>query len=109
MDDYLIDRKFLAEFVDNLIKQKPTATDNDNDIDAIREKAIRELDDKIGMAIFGKFTKEQNEEYNRILDDDNLGSDAIASFFDKIGLNPSEIVTQTMEEYGKDFLGGKND
>lgn len=108
MDDYLIDKQELGKFVDSLIEQKPSLASGAEEINEIREKAIKDLDDRIGMAIFGKFTKEQNEEFNQILDDVNSGPEAIAEFFNRIGLDVKSITSETAEQFGKEFLGGNN-
>ena len=67
MDNTLIDRETLGQFVDELIKKKPLPTENPEEINTLREKSITALDDKIGTAIFSQFTQEQNIEFNRML------------------------------------------
>ena len=53
MDNLLIDRETLGRFVDELIKKKPLAVGNPEELNALREESIKALDDRIAMAIFG--------------------------------------------------------
>ena len=70
MDNYLIDRETLGKFVDELIKQKTLSADLVEDSGALREQTIKDLDDQIAHAVFGRFTKEQNAKFNQLLDND---------------------------------------
>lgn len=107
MDNYFIDRETLSELVDGLIKKKPLAVDNTEELDKIREEAIASLDDKIVAALFGNLTEEQDTELNRLLDSD-ASEDEYQEFFDKIGLDMEKIITNTMEQFAQEFLGGQN-
>ena len=71
MENTLIDREMLGQFIDELIKKKPLQVNSTEELNKMREDSIKTLDDKIGMAIFGKLTNEQNAELNQLLDDDN--------------------------------------
>ena len=108
MDDYLIDRQTLSQFVDALIKKKALPVDNPEELNSVREDAIKSLDDKIGLAVFGGLTEEQNTEFNQMLDR-NAAEDEYESFFNRIGLNVEETITNTMKTFAEDFLGGQNE
>ena len=109
MDKYLIDRETLGKFVDELIKRKALPVDNPEELNTLREESIKSLDDKIGLAIFGNLTDEQNTEFNQLLDRTDAEESDYESFFDKIGLNVEQTITDTMNAFGEEFLaGGQN-
>lgn len=108
MNDYLIDRETLGEFVDELIKKQALAVDDTDELNRKREEAIKALDDKIGVAVFGQFTQEQYREFDQMLDRDETTKEDYQAFFDKIGLNLEETITNAMQEFAQEFLGGKN-
>lgn len=109
MNDYLIDRETLGKFVDELIKNKALPVATTEDLNDLREQTIRELDDQIANAVFGKFTNEQNEEFNRLLDDDNTTEEDFGNFFANIGFDLDQIISSTMKQFATDFLkGGQN-
>ena len=108
MDNLLIDRETLGRFVDELIKKKPLAVNNPEELNALREKSIKELDDKIALAIFGSLNEQQNEELNQLLDRPNTSETEFQQFFEKNGLNVEEAVTNTVRVFGREFLGGEN-
>lgn len=110
MDNTLIDRQILGQFVDELIKQKPLPVNGAEELNSLREESIKALDDKICNAVFGRLTPEQDEELNDILD---LGEDSseevFRNFFQNAGLNVEDIITNTMKEFATEFLGGQNE
>lgn len=109
MNDYLIDREVLEKFVDELIGKKTLPVDNIEELNNLREKSVKELDDKIGMAIFGEFTQAQNEEFNQLLDQNNENPDTYREFFAKHNINIEKITLDTMEAFAQEFLGGQNE
>ena len=108
MDDYLIDRQTLGQFVDALIKKKALPVDNPEELESVREDAMKSLDDKISLAVFGRLSEEQNIEFNQMLDR-NASEDEYESFFNRIGLNVEETITNTMKAFAEGFLGGQNE
>ncbi|MBR3122212.1 hypothetical protein IKF28_02080 [Candidatus Saccharibacteria bacterium] len=109
MDDYLIDRQTLGQFVDGLIKKKALPVNSPEELNNIREEAIKSLDDRIGLAIFGSFTPEQNEEFNRMLDRDDADENDYSNFFERIGLNINQKIGETLKAFGEEFLAeGQN-
>lgn len=108
MDDYLIDRQTLGQFVDALIKKKALPVDNPEELESVREDAMKSLDDKISLAVFGRLSEEQNTEFNQMLDR-NASEDEYESFFNRIGLNVEETITNTMKAFAEGFLGGQNE
>lgn len=109
MDNYLIDREILSSLVDELIKKKPLAVNDTEELNKLRESAISSLDDKIGTAIFSQFTREQNEEYHRLIDREDATEQDFADFFSNAGIDLEQTITGTMQEFAKEFLGGDNE
>lgn len=109
MDNYLIDRETLSQFVDELIKKKPLPVNTAEELANLREEQIKSLDDQIGDAVFGRFTDEQSREFNQMLDRNEEDPEAFEEFFNRIGLDVEKIIYDTMESFGRKFLeGSKN-
>ena len=108
MDNLLIDRETLGRFVDELIKKKPLAVNNPEELNALREESIKNLDDRIALAIFGGLNEQQNAELNQLLDRPDTSETEFQQFFEKNGLNVEEAVTNTVRVFGREFLGGEN-
>lgn len=108
MEEYLMDRETLGKFVDELIKKKALPVNNPAELNDLREKAMRSLDDKIGIAIFGRLTEEQNTEINQLMDSGTEDPNVFNDFFKKSGINIEQIMTDTMQGFAKEFLGGQN-
>ena len=106
--NYLIDRETLGNFIDELIKNKPLSVNSTEELNAFREKSMRELDDQIATAIFGSLTDEQGAELDHLLDSDAGSEQPYQDFFNKIGLDIEKITTDTMQTYAANFLGGQN-
>ena len=108
MDNYLVDRGTLEQFVDELIKKKPLPVDNAEELNKLREDSIKALDDKIGVAIFGSLSDEQNEELRQILERDDGSSDEYEEFFKRAGIDIEKIISETGQKFAEEFLGGQN-
>ena len=105
MENYLIERETLAEFVDSLIAKKTQPIEN---LDALREESIRKLDNQITQAMFGSLTKKQLDELNIMLDQDETDDQAFQDFFNRAGVNLEGVVKKAMQDFGQEFLGGEN-
>lgn len=108
MDNYLIDRETLGQFVDGLMKKKPLPANTPEELNALREESIKTLDDEIGMAIFGNLTTPQLEEFNQILDRGEESPEVFQNFFQTAGINLQDVISNTMTTFSKQFLGGEN-
>ena len=109
MDNYLIDRVTLGKFVDELIKNKTLSAGSVENLDALREQTIKDLDDQIAKAVFGRFTKEQNAEFNQLLDNDATTEEDYEKFFNDIGFDLDVIIPDAMKQFATNFLeGGEN-
>lgn len=108
MNDYLIDRETLSKFVDELIKNKALPVATADGLNDLREKAIEDLDDQISTAIFGQFTESQDEEYHQLLSREDATEQDFADFFAKNGLDIEQTITDAMQTFAKEFIGGQN-
>lgn len=109
MDNYLIDRETLGQFVDELMKKKPLPANTPEELTTLREQTIKSLDDKIGMAIFGSLATPQLEELNQILDRGEESPEVFQNFFQNAGVDLQKTIGDTMTTFGKQFLGGRNE
>ena len=108
MNDYLMDQETLGKFVDELIKNKTLPVENTEELSALREKSMKELDDRIADAIFGSLTDEQATELEQILDRDDGTEQPYQEFFNRIGLDLEKITADAMQAFAQEFLGGQN-
>ena len=108
MNNTLIDRETLGQFVDELIKQKPLPVNDTEDLSNLREESIKALDEKIYNSVFGQLTEEQIDEFSLMLDSDDTSEEAYQDFFQNAGINLKETITNTMQEFATEFLGGQN-
>ncbi len=109
MDNYLIDRETLGQFVDELMKKKPLPANTAEELNTLREQTIKSLDDKIGMAIFGSLTTPQLEEFNQILDRNEESPEIFQNFFQTADIDLEKTITGTMQSFATEFLGGQNE
>ena len=109
MDDYLVDRETLGEFIDELIKKKPLPVNTAEELTNYREEQIKALDDRICLAVFGRLTEDQGREINDILDRGENDPEVFEDFFNRAGIDVEKVLTETMEDFAKEFLGGQNE
>ena len=107
MDNYLVDRETLGQFVDSLIKTK-FPNQPASDFVNLREDAIRTLDERIANSIFGGLSDPQLIELNQLLDDESTDESAFANFFTKSGINVEQSITGVFSDFKREFLGGEN-
>ncbi len=105
MDDYLVDREALGEFIDELIKKKSLPVNTAEELTNYREEQIKALDDRIGMAVFGRLTEDQNREINELFDRGESDPEVFEDFFNRAGIDVEKILADTMEDFSKEFLG----
>ena len=109
MDNYLIDRETLGQFVDELIKKKALPVDDAAELEALREKEMKALDDKIINEVFGRFNDEQTAELNQLLDRGEESPEPFEELFKKANIDVEKIIEQTIQDFAADFLGGEDD
>ena len=107
MNDYLIEREILGQFIDELIKQKPSPVATAAELSAWREKQMKLLDDRITAAIFGSLNEEQLVSVNQLLDQPDTTPDTFFDFFRQAGVDLPKLMTSTMTQFGREFLGGE--
>lgn len=108
MDDYLLDRETLGEFIDALIKKKPLAVNNPEELNTLRERSMKELDDRIGTAVFGVLDEEQLRQMNVLLDNKDETPEAFTKFFQDNNVDIEGVVDGALKAYEQEFLGGIN-
>lgn len=104
--DYLVGPEVLASLVDSLIatKYKVLPPFSTGELSEMREKAIQELDERIGIAVFGKLTPAQNKEFDALLDQDESTEQDYEDFFDRVGLDTTHIVREAIEDFVNEFF-----
>lgn len=108
MDNYLIDREVLEQIVDDLMKQKPLPANSAEELNTIREKAIGDLDDEIGMAVFCSLSDEELTEFNRLIDSNEASPEAYQKIFNNAGVDLQEVIAGTIANFKNEFLGVEN-
>ena len=109
MDNTLIDRETLGQFIDELIKKYPLRVSSIEELNNLREKSISALDDKISNAVFSQLNEEQNAELGRMFDQEEEPSeDVYRAFFERAGINLEQVIAGAMREYATEFIGGQN-
>lgn len=108
MNEYLIDQETLGQFIDELIKQKTLPIDNTEELATIREEAIKSLDNRITASIFDSFNEQQNQEFDRLIDNPESSPQDFETFFERSNLDIEQIISDTMQAFAKEFLGGQN-
>lgn len=103
---YFIDQQTLEKFVEPIIAQKYPDISG-SELASLREESIQKLDDSIGNSIFGSMTEPQLAEFSSILDKDD-DPEVLCDFFDRTNINLEEKITEALEKFKADFLGGDN-
>lgn len=109
MDNYLMDRETLGQFVDELIKTKALPVDDTAELEALREREMKALDDRVINEVFGRLSDEQAAELNQLLDREEESTEAFEEFFQNAGIDVEKIIEQTMQDFATEFLGGGNE
>lgn len=107
MNDYLVDRETLGQFVDALIAQKSQNQPTGN-YDALREIMIQEADDRILDYLFRGLSRPQFDELNALLERDEEDPAAFETFFKNANIDLKQLITKALESYQTEFLGGQN-
>ena len=100
MDNYLVDRQILNQFVDILIKAKFNGREPENSA-KLKDDACRLLDQRVTDAIFGKLGDAQWKELNKILDNSSSTGETFTNFL-------QNEITTVFENFRTEFLGGEN-
>ena len=108
MNDYILDRETLGGFVDELMKQKRAKVNSPMELNELREKNIRELDDRIGEAVFSKLDDDHLKQVRILIEKDNGNEKVFQRFFVDNNIDLQQIITDTMNNYANEFLGVQN-
>ena len=109
MEDYLIDRETLGQFIDELMKRRTLPVNTAEELANYREAQMHALDDRISQAIIGSLNQEQAEALDGLLDQEKENPDVFDDFFKNNDINVERIIASTAESFGKEFLeGGAN-
>ena len=109
MEEYLLDRETLGKFIDELMKKRTLPVNTPEELTSYREEQMHSLDDRISQAIFGDLTEDQADALGTLLDQEKENPDVFRNFFESQGINVEQIITDTAEAFGKEFLtGGAN-
>lgn len=109
MEDYLLDRETLGQFVDELIKKRPLPVDNAEEINNYREEQMKALDDHITNALFGQMNEEQATALSQLLDQEKENPDVFKNFFTEQNINVEQIVADAANSFSANYLaGGQN-
>ena len=106
MDNYLIDKQVLEQFIDGLIKKRGLEL---NDMNVSKEDLVGSLDKEIGIGIFGKLNNSQIIEFNSLLDVPSTSPDTIRHFFEDSGIDLQKIISDTLVHFETQFLGGQDE
>lgn len=110
MDNYLVDRETLGQFVDALIKMKyENSITPPADVEKIKEDSIRTLDERVTSAIFNDLNDSQLAELSQLLDNELVTESAFQDFFAKSNINLEQKITDVFTNYKTEFLGGENE
>ena len=110
MQDYLLDRETLGQFVDELMKKRPLPVDNAEEINNFREEQIKALDDHITNAIFGNMNEDQIAGLSQLLDQEKENPDVFTNFFNEQNINVEQIVADAANSFSASYLaGGQNE
>ena len=109
MDEYLVDRAELEQFVDELFKRRPLPASSDEELYSLRENSIKQLNDEINLAIFGNFSPDQLEDIERTIDSGNDTPEYFQSLFTKHNIDLEKTISDAAEAFGKRFLGVANE
>lgn len=109
MQDYLLDRETLGQFVDELMKKRPLPVNTAEEINSFREEQIKALDNHITNAIFGSMNEEQLVSLNQLLDQEKENPDVFENFFNEQNINIEGIVAGAVNSFSANYLaGGQN-
>jgi len=108
MDNLLIDRETLGQFIDELIKKKPLPVNTAEELAAYREQQIEALDARVAKAFLGDLTDEQYAELDHLLDDPATEPQAFEDFYQNAGIDVQAKVADELKAFADEYLGGQN-
>lgn len=109
MEEYLIDRGTLSQFIDELMKKRPLPIDSAEDLNAFKEKQIKALDDHIVKSILTGLNEAQSAELNHLLDTEHENPEVFQDFFKNQGIDLEGVIADAAVSFSTNYLqGGQN-
>ena len=110
MEEYLLDRETLGQFIDELMKKRPLPLDSAEKLSDFREQQIKSLDNQISQAIFGGLDESQTAELSQLLDNEAENSEVFRDFFERNHINLERTIADAASAFSANFLaGGQNE
>ena len=110
MEDYLLDRETLGEFIDELMKQRTIPVNNAGELGEFRESQMAALDDHVSQALFRKLNTSQADELTNLLDQETEDPGVFQQFFQKCGIDVEATITDAVKSFSQIFpVGGNNE
>ncbi len=109
MEDYLIDKETLEEFVDELLRVKPMPVSGADGLGKVKEEMMQSLDDRINKAMLSSLSDEQLAELEQMLDRGEESPEAYDSLYQNAGINLESIISNEMNLFREEYLGGENE
>ncbi len=107
MENYFIERDTLEKLLDPIIAQKyPNQSPEEKA--KIQDENVGKLDDAILESLLGGLTKSQLDEINLMFDQEEGDPDAFRTFFKNAGIDVEAKITEAVQNFGLEFLGGEN-
>lgn len=110
MEDLLLDRETLGQFIDELMKKHPLPLESAEQLNDFREQQIKSLDNQISEAIFNNLSESQAAELDHLLDTETENPDVFRDFFTRNNINVEQTITDAATAFCSNFLaGGQNE
>ena len=109
MEDYLLDRETLMQFIDMLMKKHTLPVNSAEELTKYREEQMHALDDHVSRTLFGSLSNEQAASLSDLLNRETENPDVFRDFFEQQNINVEQIITGAFESFSQNFLtGGQN-
>lgn len=106
MEDYLIDRETLGQFIDELMKRRTLPVNTAEELASYRETQIRALDNQLTEALLGNLSEEQATNLNQLLDQYPDNPDVFMNFFAEQNIDVEQTLAGAIQSFSNQFLGG---
>ena len=112
MENNLVDREILAQYIDQLTSQKPLPATTAAEQTQQRERLMDALDQTIRLSFLNQLSPAQLDELNSLLDRADAGDepgDAFDRFFENSGIDLEQVVSNAATHFREAYLGGTNE
>lgn len=108
MGETIIDQQTLTQFVDEMMRQRPAPVSTPEELAALRERLVGQLDEKINYAIFDSLDDARLAEVNKMLENEETTEDDFRQFFAAAGVDLEQVTKAAATEFAEQYAGGKN-